>query len=208
MWYIIGAIVIGIGFLLSCNFKPPENNNIENAVSSSIIISPNDTIKPMYSKKDIERKLRKLSKTPRPEKLAFGAECYEMSVPPETASYNCPECGNKTLYKLEQGYTELVRWGIIACRNEIKDVKGINIKLDESQFCKKCKPDIKEPKLLLLVNINKNKDTTKVWNINYIDIRLIKNFLNDDLKYKGEQDAEAPLVHRIDRIQELLGVKL
>ncbi len=57
-------------------------------------------------------------------------------------------------------------------------------------------------------NINKNKDTTTISDIDYIDIRLIKSLLNDELKYKGDQDAEMPLVLRIERIQELLGVKL
>ena len=213
MWYLLGIFVIALGVLISFNFKNINKNNVESSEQNIIVINQADTIKPVYSKKDIENKLMVLSETAPPEDLSFGAKCYSQAHPPETASYNCPACGKKTLHKVKGKFKDydkmkLIQWGISACRNEMKNVKGINIKLDESQFCKNCSPEIEKPELCLLVNISNTNDTSKVCNVNYLDVRLIGEFLNDELKHKGSTDRESPLINHIGRIQELLGVKL
>jgi len=216
MWYIAGIIIIGLTVLLSCNFKTTQRNDDtggSNTKISTMLINPSDTIKPIYSVKDIQAKLKVLSKTDPPDDLAFGAMCYEMVGPPNKAIYICPVCGEKTLYKLNDDYTnqqnmDIIQNGITACRNEIKNIEGIHISLDESQFCKHCNPGIEEPQLCLLVNIDNEKDTTKVCDINYLDIKLIEEFLNDEKKHKGFFDEESALADHIDRIQELLGVHL
>ncbi len=217
MWYLIGIFILAVGLLISCNFNvKTQNKNQTNIINSEQIIITDDlkdTIIPMYSKKDIEIKLKKLAETPPPDKLSFGAKCYKMAGAPETASYTCPVCEKVTKHKVKNkskdyNKTKLIQWGINACRNEIEKIKEINIKLDESQFCKNCSPDIDEPQLCLLVNINNESDTTKICNINHNDIKLISEFLNDELKHKGKRDKESPLVNYISRIQELLGIKL
>jgi DNA-directed RNA polymerase subunit RPC12/RpoP len=219
MWYIAIIFFLIIGTIVSCNVKSKEigkkeiNQNNDNA----LINNPIDTIRPMYSKKNIEKKLKKLAETPPPEELSFGAMCYKVSGPPETASYICPACGNKTLHKIKQeneniynnnGWKkiEAVIGGIAACRKEAEKIKGINFEIDESQFCKHCRPDIEEAQLCLKINISNSNDTTTVCDIDYLDVRLIKEFLNDELKHKDSYDGESPLVNHIYRIKELLGM--
>ncbi len=215
MWYIIGIIIITIGFLININIKAKAKTQnkkelrINSKEHSSVFVNPIDTIKPMYSIKDIKTKLKRLAETAPPKDLAFGAKCYSKSMPPETASYTCPECGEKTLYKAKADKyvnMNLLSYGLNACRNEISLVKGVNIKLDESEFCKKCSPDVEIPRLCLLLNISNTQDTIKRYNINYLDIRLIREFLNDKLKHKNSFDFESPLVNYIERIQQLIGV--
>lgn len=84
-------------------------------------------------------------------------------------------------------------------------LKGINIKLDESQFCKKCSPHVEIPRLCFLVNISGTNDTTKVCDINSGDIRLLSEFLSGNLKHKDSFDFESPLVKYIFPNRKTLG---
>jgi predicted RNA-binding Zn-ribbon protein involved in translation (DUF1610 family) len=214
MWYIAIIFLVIIGTIVSYNLKSKEISKevVQQTKGNMLINNPIDTIKPMYSKKNIEEKLKKLSETPPPQELSFGAKCYSPKIPSETANYICPECGNKTLHKITKNKRKnslkikAISWGISACRKEAETIKGINFEIDESQFCKHCSPDIEEPQLCLKINISNSNDTTTVCDINYLDVRLIKEFLNDELKHKGSQDGESPLVNHIDRIKELLGM--
>jgi predicted small secreted protein len=217
MWYVIAVFIVLAGILLGCNTKSKAEKDIEsntqNLTYHPIPDNPTDTIKPMYSIKDIKKKLKKLAESEPPKELAFGAMCYEMVAPPKTANYVCPVCQQKTLYKLEDNdgdyqVIELVRWEIATCREEMKKVEGINIKLDESQFCKNCSPDVKKPQLCLEINITNGGKTHKVYKFSYLDIRLIGEFLNGELKHTGSNDGETPMKDYMKRLQELLGVKL
>jgi len=209
MWYIIGISILSLMLLLGVKLNSKSNidNKINSLEQTNTLIHPMDTIQPIFSLKDIETKLKVLSNTPPPDDLAYGAKCYSVKRPPETCTYICPKCGKKTLYKMKDNINlNLVQWGISACRNEIKNIEGIHIALDESQFCKSCSPNIESPQLCLLVNIDNVEDTTKVCGVDYLDIRLLEEFLDDKLKHKGSHDEESPLVNHIARIQELLGV--
>jgi hypothetical protein len=216
MWYIAIIFLVIIGTIVSYNLKSKEISKevVQQNNANILINNPIDTIKPMYSKKNIEEKLKKLAETPPPQELSFGAMCYAVIGPSETASYICPDCGNKTLYKMgeyiynsdEWRRNEIVQMGIAACRKEAEKIKGINFKIDESQFCKHCSPDIEDAQLCLKIHISNSNDTTTVCDINYLDVRLIKEFLNDELKHKGLGDVESPLVNHIGRIKELLGM--
>jgi hypothetical protein len=217
MWYIFIIAFVIIGFFISPlftgrNFKENTDSRYH-IVSTNFPLNLNDTIKGMFSKKQIEEKIKRLAETSPPENLSFGAMCYiKTIVQYDTREYVCPICGEKTIYgknvntnKFE--YIDGIFWEIDACRREIEKVKGINIKLDESQFCKHCSPEIKNPELCLLVNIANLNDTTKVCNISYMEIRYIHEFLNDQLVHKGERESETPLINNIPRIKELLGLK-
>jgi transcription initiation factor IIE alpha subunit len=215
MWYIIiaGFLLLGIFFttkLCSCNSQNhSENGNI--TINSYDIT--NDTIKGMFSKKQIDKKLNRLAETPPPTKLAFGAECYKMAYTDHSVyEYICPVCGEKTIYRKEKypdqsWFVQNLEKTINSCRNEIQNVKGINIKLDESQFCNKCSPNIQNPTLCLLVNIAGQPDTTRIYGIDKVDILLINEFLSDKLVHSDDYDFETPLLNNIARIKELLGLK-
>jgi hypothetical protein len=215
MWYIIiiGFLIIGIffGTKISCqNPKLGSENNKPISINSPL--HENDTIKGMFSRKQIDLKLKRLAETPPPQKSFFGAMCYKVAFENVTVyEYVCPVCGEKTVYKKgkdpeKSRFVENLEKNINNCRREIENVKGINIKLDEGPLCKHCSPKTENPGLCLLVNIAGHSDTTKVCNINYKDIKLIYEFLNDKLIHR-EQTFESPLKESIDRIKELLGLK-
>ncbi len=216
MWYIILIFVLIAGVFFGCKFKTGNNHDkviiIDDIENDSLSDNTSDGIKPMYSKKNIEDKLKILAETEPPEELAKGAMCYSEAMAQDTAKYICTTCGEKTLYKRDEhknGYqmVELCLNELYYCRTELENIKGLNIELDESQFCKNCSPDIESPELCLLVNISGKKDTSKVCNVHYKDLRLINEFLHNKFKHKGSYDEEYPLVNYIDRIQQLLGVE-
>jgi len=217
MWYIViaGFLLIGVIFgskLFSCN-NIGQPKTIENTNNSFSINNNNDTIKAMFSKEQIDEKLKRLAETPPPEELSFGAMCYKVAFENVTVyEYVCPECGEKTVYKKgedeeKSSFVQNLEKNLNACRRMIDKVKGINIKLDESLLCKHCSPKTENPQLCLLVNIAGQSDTTKVCNINPTDIQLIQEFLEDKLIHKGETDTESPLVNNLIKIKKLLGLK-
>jgi hypothetical protein len=217
MWYIIiiGFLIIGIffGTKIACQNPKPDSEN-DHSISINSPLNQNDTINDMFSKEQIDKKLKHLAETPAPTKLSLGAACYDMALIQNTVlEYVCPVCDEKTIYKKNKGtakfhYVEgYIFEEIPACRREIETVKGINIKLDESQFCSHCSPKTENPVLFLLVNIAGQTDTTKISHFSYSDIRLIHEFLDDKLIHQGDRDQELPLVQSIDRIKELLGLK-
>jgi hypothetical protein len=175
----------------------------------------NDSIQPLFSKTQIEEKLKHLAKTPPPTELAFGAMCYSSSYCIGTISYICPICGGKTNYSDKEKRTRKhneetfydVCKRINACRREIQKVKGINISLNESEFCKHCSPYTTNPTLYLLVNISGESKTIKIPDVSWTDIRLIQEFLSGSLVHKGYRNDEFLLVNYIERIKELLGIK-
>ena len=234
MWYLSIILIAVIGLLFTPKLMAQSNKGTESkrTVSSKETIEiQSDTLQPLFSKSQIEEKLKHLATTPPPEKMNFGAMCYSTSMAIGTISYICPVCGEKTLYKyigenewvtsngeelsdLELTHRkrryeafEMVLREINACRREVQKVKGINISLDESGFCDHCCPYITYPILYLLINIGGESDTVKTPNIDYMDIRLIHEFLSGSLVHKGYADEETPLVDYMGRIKELLGVK-
>jgi hypothetical protein len=217
MWYIIIFLFLLTGALFGTKYiacqsgTAGENNSHKQTINS--FFGQNDTIKAMFSKNQIDQKLKHLAETSAPTNLSFGAMCYEMAARDNSVlEYVCPICGEKTIYKRNKdsekfSYIDSQIWNIYSCRQEIEKVKGINIKFDEKEFCSKCSPKTERPKLFLLVNIAGQKDTTKISNFSYMDIRILNEFLNDKLVHKTDNDGETALVNNIDRIKELLGIK-
>jgi hypothetical protein len=82
MWYflIIGFLILGFLFgskLISKNTG--EKSIAKNyAIPINSPLNENDTIKAMFSKKQIDEKLKHLAETPAPPNLSFGAMCYEI----------------------------------------------------------------------------------------------------------------------------------
>jgi ribosomal protein L37AE/L43A len=215
MVYIIIIIAVAVGiFFIACS----GDNKTEEISPKSIIIKNDisvvlfgDTIKPVYSKSQIELKLKNLAETPPPKELAFGAMCYSPALIEETSyEYICPECGEKTIYKnvfTESNYY-VEENDIASARRAVKAIKGLNIKLDESQFCSHCRStEVERPTLCLLVNIAGESDTTKVCGVTYHDLILLNDFLNEKPTYFDDYDYEHALVDEQYRIEEMLGIK-
>ncbi len=203
-------------FLISCCGKSKTCDKSSEAkiieVDEDVSIISND-FQPLYSKKQIELMLRKLAVTPPPTDLAMGAMCYSPTMY-ETSNidYICSVCGEKTIYLTDYDNYHLsseLQYGISSARREIKKIKGVNIKLDETQFCSHCRTqEVDIPSLGLWINIGGERDTSKVYGVTYRDLQLLNEFFSGNLKYKDDYDFEQPLINRLDRLEQLLGVKI
>ena len=128
------------------------------------------------SKEELFKMLEQMPVSEDPSTLyeePVGAMCYDTAAPLDRVQYICPECGEMTLYdsmfgsKIEnlQTYRALV-----------KKIKKIKVKLDESQFCDKCNPDVSYPQFCLIVKLDKNKEAQKTCGITETDINLIYEY--------------------------------
>lgn len=161
-------------------------------------------MKPM-NRAEVEKNLKKLAQTPPPTDLKqMGAMCYDMAGPSERAEYVCVKCGEKTLYT--EFMTSAVEWEIPACRRRIQAITEISISLDESEFCKKCSPDVGKPRLALLVQYADENTKHRISGIQENDLKLLKEFLSGKQKHTTWNDAETPLKDEIPRLKELLGL--
>lgn len=163
--------------------------------------------------------LKRLAETPPPTQLATGAMCYAMASPPNRADYICPKCGERTLYdnskyKTEKPYDMGIAWTVERelpyCRSEFQELRkiaGHAIEFDESQFCRKCSPNVTKPKLVLHISY-KDDNVRDVEAIDHHDLRILRKFLAGELKTTSDNEGEAPLKNDLPRLQELLGVKL
>jgi hypothetical protein len=92
--------------------------------------------------------------------------CYEVRPAKNRLDYLCPKCGERTLYEynesaenglLETSVAKMVRSEIATCRRELEPLRralGDAVSLDESQFCRKCSPDITTPRLVLRMAVD------------------------------------------------------
>jgi len=217
MWYLILVVFIIFGVVFSSKFACNNSNSHseinDKQINHNDTIFPHDSICRMFSRKQIDEKLKHLTRNPTPIEPFHGAMCYFVTPRLDKIhEYICPVCGEKTIYKWNNNPEKfnaadgVLGFKLEACRKEIEKVNGINIKLDESEFCAHCKPNIKVPKLYLFVNIAGQRDTTKINEFYYIDIRLIHTFLNGELIYKDELNIVSPLLDKMDRLKELLGI--
>jgi hypothetical protein len=134
--------------------------------------------------------------------------CYEVAVAPDRADYVCPTCGEKTLYTDDQ--TELIQSDLQACRRELEAIQGltdVSLFLDESSFCKKCRPDAKKRELKLKITYEDGKTHTTS-PVDLSDMILLRDFFKGQLSYETWNDGTAPLKENLDRLRELLGVEL
>jgi len=136
-------------------------------------------------------------------------------MPPQSADYICPRCGERTLYQestekhRNQGIALVVNHEIPECRREyaeLRKIAGEAVTLDESQFCRKCSPDITEPKLLFHI-IYEDGKPRDIPNIHAEDLRILREFLAGGLIHQQANDSQSALKQSLPRLQQLLGVE-
>ncbi len=156
--------------------------------------------------------LEKLAKSPPPGNLSQGAMCYSRVAPPDRSEYVCPSCGKKTLYARNdtkaRNNVDFVMTDIPECRRLVKAIKGIELKIDESQFCEKCSPGAKSPQLILTVHYPGEKGTHQVKGICSHDLIILQEFLTGKDRHAGDTGQEKPLKEYLPRLQEILGIKV
>lgn len=220
MSYLIAIFVIGLATGLGWVVLRPVSASAE-APQTPRLVYTMAAEKPEVEREALSKKLEELSNQLAPPDLKPGAMCYDQAAPPERAEYVCPKCKEKTLYALAQdGGTippedsvELSRiaadlnYQLSSCRRLVKEIKGLNVELDESQFCRKCHPEVKNPQLGLIVRYSGQKTPHRVWGVTSGDLRLLVEFMAGKTKHVGERDSETPLKNHLKRLEELLGVK-
>ena len=204
MWYMFGFILIGIATIIgSCGLFSTNARSKGNLTSQGQ--NPLDTIKGKLSKSLIKEMLQQLAKSEAPTELSFGAMCYEMAMRPSNAHYTCPVCGTKTLYT--QTYADFVEGVIPYCRSLIDSISYLDIKLDETQFCKKCGHGKKDPSLCITIKYPDDTLQHSVCNIDGDDLKLMNEFIRGKDKHKGERDSEIPMKSQLERLKVLFDIK-
>jgi hypothetical protein len=89
----------------------------------------------------------------------------------------------------------------------VKEIKGLAVTIDESEFCRKCSPAVMSPVVILITRYPDHKDEYRAKGVNSEDLVLIREFLEGSDRHKGAQDIETPLKNHLPRLRELLGIK-
>ena len=157
------------------------------------------------SSDQIRKQLTTLSLKQPPKDLSMrGAMCYDMAMPPERGEYVCPVDGEKTLYTTYM--VNFIMYDLPAIRDIAGAMPGVTVTIDESQFCRICSPDIKDPQLIMTVNYSDRTHTVK--GITTEDLKLMREFLTGKDRHKDDFDAESALKEYIPRLEELFGVTI
>jgi len=137
--------------------------------------------------------------------LEPGAMCYSMAPRPPTAhDYICPKDGHRTQYAKGQ-MSELLASELPEMRETIKRIKNLNVSLDESELCRRCKPKVSEPSVTLVVRHSDGKEqrtphpTTE-------DVQLLADFLEGRTIHTGPTGRETLLKELEKHLAKLLGL--
>jgi predicted RNA-binding Zn-ribbon protein involved in translation (DUF1610 family) len=171
------------------------------------------------SKTEIIARLKLLATSEPPKDLSLGAMCYEMIALPRRAEYTCPVCGEKTLYALPENKTNdwdnqlykvigSVNTEIPTCRQIIRSIKDLRLQLDETQFCRHCSSDVKDPVLVLKVWYDDPKNAYIVTDITHDDCRMLQEFIEGKKKHEFGNGQEMTLKDQLKRLEVLLGVSI
>lgn len=205
MWIYIAVFVISAGLILGLSGCISRIGKTGSLSENDSLYYPSDSAVGRASRADIERRLKVLSESETPKNLNLGAMCYEVALPPDRAEYVCPVCGEKTLYTNDYTYTVLQE--ISSCRNAVAKIKNIELRLDESRFCKQCTPDTNvKPSLDLYIRYKGEHQELKTENIYSGDLDLIAELMAGNKKHVGATANEDPLKDYIDRLKELLHI--
>ncbi|MCP4219908.1 MAG: hypothetical protein GY765_35075 [bacterium] len=207
MWhYILTGIIILLAFVAVMLGKPDSKvteESYKKEVVSRFLQDGN------LDRGEIESMLRSLPNSLE-RQLKPGAMCYSVTmVTIDKGTYTCPLCGSKTLYSGEDKYFPgNVDEFIPEFRRLVQQVKGVGVKLVEKQFCKKCSPNCKEPKLVLEITLPGDNTVHKVVDFWYEDLELLVAFTTGEVIHKAEREREVMLKKYKPRLEKLLGIEV
>ncbi|MDD3014396.1 MAG: hypothetical protein PHC34_11895 [Candidatus Gastranaerophilales bacterium] len=136
----------------------------------------------------------------------MGAMCYDTAVPLNRTQFICPICGEMTVYHSSFGdnIEELPTYLLL-----VRKITKIDVKLDDTQFCKKCNPGISSPQYCLLVKYGKNEEAHKTCGITDEDINLLYEFSEGSKDHITSYTRDKrPMTEYKKRLEELLGTKI
>lgn len=209
MHYILLIVLLGVAIILTifgCGKGPSAQNQSKNSNQNASSLNNQIPDKISLSRDALKKYLRQLANSQPPTKLAIGAMCYEVAAMPNRSEYVCPECGEKTLYT--SGPENWIIQNLSNYRRRAKLITKLSVELDESQFCKKCSPEVTKPHIALIIRYPNESKEHRISHITENDLKLISEFLAGKKKHILDNDAEEPLKKHVKRLEVLLGVKL
>lgn len=156
------------------------------------------------SREELAARLAELAKDDTPVELRPGAMCYSPAGPGASAEYICPKCGERTVYDGMRAWQ--VSWNLVGARRMVDTVQGIRVELLENEFCRKCQPEVTQPRLGLAIHLRDEDMPRIVWDVSPDDIDLLAEFMAGERKHSDTQDFESPLRDHISRLAEILGI--
>ncbi|MFA6032728.1 MAG: hypothetical protein WC889_07525, partial [Myxococcota bacterium] len=159
MHYLILGLVVAAAALLFL-FAAPRTGSAQKSSTSSAPVTaqagdkspaPKTDTEKFQARQWLEQKLLKLQNSSPKIDIASGADCYKPASPPATEDYICPKDGERTQYPVSQAYDSAHH--IAYMRKMVRDFNAIYLSIDESELCKKCSPNNKDPQLVLIVKI-------------------------------------------------------
>ncbi|MHC4292457.1 MAG: hypothetical protein ACYSTR_09635 [Planctomycetota bacterium] len=163
-----------------------------------------------------------IKRTPRPTNRiprGPGAMCY--AVGPgglRRSDYICPDCGEKTLYAIEDSASDRAidqhlenlsnLRDMDACRRLAHTIYTLDITLDESQFCSHCADDHDAPELGLIICYADRPKTHQIEGISLTDLIMIKAVIDGRLTYQEHEGTEYALRRETLRLKQLLGLRI
>ncbi len=208
MQYLVLALVLAVLAIAAAACRPGTGTGSASGPSGTAAPAAAPAEAGPGSRADVAARLAALARDPAPDDLAPGAMCYEMVGPPDRAEYVCPTCGEKTLYaSTEEDDARASRAGseVPACRRLASEVRDLNVRLDESAFCEKCRPGVATPRLALVVRYPDGREV-RTEGVNSLDLTLLVEFTTGSRKHDGGMQGEIPLKEYLPRLQALLGV--
>ncbi len=165
------------------------------------------------SRAGVAARLAAVAEQPAPPERWPGALCYAPVGLPDPVEHVCPDCGAKTLYPctprsdgLAVGRAYLVGTLLPECRRLLAEVRDLDVRLDESEFCEKCRPGVASPRITLVVRYPDGRDQ-RTEEVTPDDLRLLAELTSGALTHEGERESRSPLKDHLPRLETLLGVK-
>ena len=205
MWAYIIIFIIS-AFLLIGISCVPRSNTTGNFKENDSLFYPIDSSAGKASRADVENRLKALAESEVPAELNPGAMCYEMSAPPDRIEYVCPVCGEKTIYTQADHYY-LVE-NVNDCRHMVTNIKSLDLRLEEKNFCRHCDPDSTEaPSIVLYIKYKGENKEEKIPNVSPEGLQLLYEFMNGDKTHSYFNEREEPLKDHLEEISNLLRIK-
>ncbi len=205
MWYSLVLFLVTAALLIGISSCIPGRKKSAGFTENDSLFFPADTTHGKSTRQDIETRLKALAESEVPKNLNPGAMCYEMAAPPDYAVYVCPKCGQKTMYARTE-YFHIVDEAQ-ECRNAIANIPGLDLRLEEKNFCHACDPDTTQaPQLNLAIRYKGENQEEIISGVNAEDLALMYEFMNGDKTHAYFNEREEPLKDYLDRLERLLSL--
>ncbi len=208
LFLVVVAVVVCVSALVvgraAAAEKPKEPPAMDESTKGKTLDSPRAG---PLSREQLQERLKKLAATPPPQDLKPGAMCYDMAGPPETADYACPVCAAKTSYPSKSGLTELVSWQLASMRATVREIAGVDARLDERELCRKCMPKAPGRPAVVLVVKHADGREVRTRDVTSEDLKLLVAFTAGRDRLEAGQGREEPLKDHLPRLRKLLGLE-